>query len=149
MEISIIPSCLIRYLSKNYYRQNDLNILLSNILIILFFIFFRNKLIDFLNFIPHFCLFDKLFKIECPVCGITRAFCELTKGNIIKAYYLNFTSIFIASFFIFQIPLRLFSLIKENVNTKVNLLSKYFGNIIVFLIITIWVVKLILIHFYK
>ena len=125
MEISIIPRWFIRHLSNNYFRQRDINILLSNLFIISIFILFKNTLIDFLNLIPHFCLIDKLFCVECPVCGTLRAFCELSKGNINKAYNFNITSLFVASFFILQIPLRLFSLVKENTHDRVNLLSKF------------------------
>jgi len=145
MEISFIPRWLIKYFSKDYFRQNDLNILISNVFIICVFILFKNTLIYFLNLIPHFCLIDKIFGIECPVCGTLRAFCELSKGNIIKAYYFNFSSLFVASFFIFQIPLRLYSLIKQDVTKKVNLVSKNIGNILFLIILSAWVIQL----FYK
>ena len=82
MEISIIPRWLMKYLSNDYFRQNDINILISNILILSLFILFKNTVVDFMNLIPHFCLIDKIFGIECPVCGTTRAFCELSNGNI-------------------------------------------------------------------
>ncbi len=144
MEISIIPRWLMKYLSNDYFRQNDINILISNLFIISIFILFKNTLIDFLNLIPHFCLIDKLFGVECPVCGTTRAFCELSNGNINKAHSLNFNSLFVASFFILQIPLRLLSLIKDNTRHKVNLLSKYLGNIILIIIFTTWVIKFII-----
>jgi len=49
MDIAFIPNWLIRYLSKDYFRQNELNILISNTLIILFFLIFKNGLIDYLK----------------------------------------------------------------------------------------------------
>ena len=141
MEISIIPKWILKYFSNEYCRQNDISILISNILVISIFILFKNTIIDFLNLIPHFCLIDKLFGVECPVCGTTRAFCELSNGNIHKALTYNFTSLFVVSFFILQIPLRIFSLIKENIHDKINLLSKYLGSIILIIIFTNWVIK--------
>ena len=142
MEISIIPKWILKYFSDEYFRQNDISILASNILVIATFFLFKNTAIDFLNLLPHFCLIDKLFGVECPVCGTTRAFCELGNGNINKALTLNFTSLFVASFFILQIPLRVISLLKESSHTKINLLSKYLGGIILLLIITSWLIKL-------
>jgi len=146
MEISIIPRWLIRYFSNDRLRQNNINILISNILIIAIFVLFRNSLIDILNYIPHFCLFDKLIGIECPVCGTTRAFCEIATGNIRHAYNLNLSSFFVASFFIFQIPLRLFSLLKDKPVDKINLVSKYYGNAVLIIILANWIIK-ILIYF--
>ena len=111
MEIAIIPNFIIKHFASDYFRQNDYNILISNLLIILFFIFSGSYLISILNYIPHFCLIDKITGTECPVCGTTRAFCELSNGNLNNAYYLNRTSIFVAIFFIFQIPLRILSIL--------------------------------------
>ncbi len=142
MEIAIIPRWLIKYVSNDYFRQNDINILISSLVIISIFLLFRNIVTEFLNLTPHFCLIDKLFSVECPVCGTTRAFCELSNGNIITAYKFNFSSLFVASFFVLQIPLRLFSLTKEHTHDRINLVSKYLGNIVLILIIMSWVIKL-------
>ena len=142
MEISIIPRWLIRQFSKYYLRQNNINILISNFCIILIFVLFKNSVIETLNFIPHFCLFDKLIGVECPVCGTTRAFCELANGNIKHAISLNLSSFFVASFFIFQIPLRLFSLCRNKSIEKINLISKYFGNTVLIVIMVNWVLKM-------
>ena len=142
MEVSIIPRWLIRYFSDNCLRQININILISNILIIAIFVLFRNSLLDILNYIPHFCLFDKLIGIECPVCGTTRAFCEIATGNIRHAYNLNFSSFFVASFFIFQIPLRLFSLLKDKPVDKINMISKYYGNIVLIVILVNWILRI-------
>jgi|ERR1035437_403514 hypothetical protein len=144
MEISIIPRWLLKYFSNEFIRQNNIGILLSNIFIISIFVLFKNNVLSFLNLFPHFCLVDKLFGVECPVCGTTRAFCELSNGNISKAITLNFTSLFVASFFILQIPLRVFSLIKENSHKSINLLSKYLGRIILVIIFVNWIINFII-----
>ncbi len=143
MEISLLPRWLISLLSKDYLRQNDINILISNISIVLAFVFFKDSIIDTLNFIPHFCLFDKLIGMDCPVCGTTRAFCEMANGNIRYAISLNISSFFVAAFFIIQIPLRLFSLYQNKSTEKINLISKYFSNTVLLAIIVNWLVKII------
>ena len=144
MEISFIPGWLIRYLTPDSFRQIDINILLSNILIICLFFIFKHSLIGFLNELPHFCLIEKISGVECPFCGITRAFIELTKGNLINALQLNPASIFVAMFFILQIPLRIFSLLNKNTNKKINYLSKYSGIFILLIVLTSWIIKLLL-----
>lgn len=142
MEIAIIPKWLIKYLSNDYFRQNDYNILISNSLIIIFFLTFKNVLIDFLGYIPHFCLIDKIIGVECPVCGTTRAFCELSKGNLNNAYFLNATSILVALFFISQIPLRLISLINERKSKIINIISKFLSQSILTIILLYWIINL-------
>lgn len=144
MEISIIPRWMIRYLSTDSSRQHDVNILISNFFILSFFILFKNSLLEFLNLFPHFCLIDKLFGVPCPVCGTTRAFCELSNGNLSNAFYLNSTSLLVALFFFLQIPFRIFSLVKTNTYKKVNLLSKYFGNVILLIVLLNWIFKIVI-----
>ena len=142
MEISIIPRWMIRYLSTDSFRQHDINILISNFLILSFFVLFKNSVLECLNLFPHFCLIDKLFGIQCPVCGTTRAFCELSNGNLSNAFNLNSASLIVALFFFLQIPLRIFSLVKTNTYKKVNLLSKYLGNVILLILLVNWIFKL-------
>lgn len=145
MEISIIAKWILKYLASDYERQNDISILMSNILLIIVFVFFNNPLMSIINFIPHFCLFDRIFGIECPVCGTTRSFCELSNGNWINALNLNSSSFFVAFFFMFQIPLRIFSLSTKNMHQGVNLLSKYLGNMILAIILILWIFKILMI----
>ncbi|OBX22207.1 MULTISPECIES: DUF2752 domain-containing protein [Bizionia] len=142
MEIAIIPKFLIINLTDDYYKQNDYNILLSNILIIIFFAFFGNVLLPILSQIPHFCLIDKLTGIECPVCGTTRAFCEISGGNFYQAYTFNKTSLLVALFFISQLPLRLISLLKIAKTKTVNSISKYFSLAILTTILINWIITL-------
>ncbi len=139
MEIAILPNGIIKYLSKNYSQQNDLNILFSNIIIISFIIIFKDSVIYSMNLIPHFCLIDKLFGVECPFCGTTRAFCELSKGDINKSIHLNFTSIFIALFFIIQIPLRLITLINRKNRIVLYKISKHLSFLILTIVLCRWI----------
>jgi len=143
MEISILPGWLMNYFTDDCLRRNNINILFSNILIISVIVLFRNSLIDVLNIIPHFCLFDKIFHINCPVCGTTRALCEIAKGNIGQAIELNYSSLLIAAFFLLQIPLRLFSLLHNSSVRKVNRLSKYTGYTVLMITVVNWFYNLI------
>lgn len=42
MEIALIPNFIIKHFASDYFRQNDYNILTSNLLIILLFIITGN-----------------------------------------------------------------------------------------------------------
>lgn len=146
MEVAFIPQIFIKFLSPNFYKQNDYNILFSNVILLLLFFFLGSSLIYILSYIPHFCLIDKITGIECPVCGTTRAFCELSAGNLSKAYTYNKTSVLVAMFFIFQIPLRLFSILKNTNTPKINTLSKNFSRLILTIIFINWIIKLFTNH---
>ena len=142
MEIAIIPQWVIKYISSDFYKRNDYNILISNILIILLFFLLGNSIISFANQIPHFCILDKITGVECPVCGTTRAFCELSKGNLYDAFYLNRTSILVALFFFIQIPLRILSITKIISTFRVYIISKYLSKILITIILLNWIIKL-------
>lgn len=38
------------------------------------------------------CMFKNLTGLDCPGCGLTRAFCAIAKGNISKGFWFNVTS---------------------------------------------------------
>jgi len=142
MEIAIIPKWLIKYISSDSNCQYEANILLSNILIISIFLLFKDILLDVANALPHFCLFEKIIGVQCPVCGITRAFCELSKGNIAQAYKLNFASIVVALFFVSQIPFRICSLSNPKAQRSITKISKLFSWIVLIAIALNWLVYL-------
>jgi len=50
-----------------------------------------------LHEISPVCLSKSLYGEECFMCGMTRAFVEISEGNIINAYILNKLSIFLFS----------------------------------------------------
>lgn len=142
MEVAIIPNFLIKHFTSDYFSQNDYNILISNLAIIILFIFSGSYLISLLNYIPHFCLLNKITGTECPVCGTTRAFCELSNGNLNNAYSLNRTSVFVAIFFTFQIPLRILSILKITKHTTINKISKYFSRATLTIILINWIINI-------
>lgn len=142
MEITIIPYWFIKKFHSEYKIQNEINILISNILIIILFTVFNHSIIDVMNSIPHFCLFDKITGLECPVCGTTRAFCEIATGNINHAYQLNFSSIIVAGYFIAQLPLRIITLYDNNLIPTINSISRFLSYSILYFILIAWIFKL-------
>ena len=144
MEIAIIPKWLIRYVSLNERNQYEVNILISSLLIVTTFAVFKDTLLIIANALPHFCLFDKITGVQCPVCGITRAFCELSKGNIIQACKLNLSSLLVVAFFVFQIPLRVYSLYNPEKQEFATNISKIFSRLVLVVIVVNWLINLIM-----
>lgn len=139
MEIAIIPEIILSYIINDTRKKNDINILISNILIVLTFIIFSKSLIYFLDTIPHFCLFKNLTTLDCPACGITRAFCEISVGNFSEAYKLNSTSFIIISYIISQIPIRIILIYNENYRIKLHKLSKKASQLILIVLAINWI----------
>lgn len=75
---------MLRYIGK-YHKFQYLSLVQPTIL--LFLIIFYVKLHLGIYF-PHFCLFEKLFAIHCPLCGTTKSLEYFLNGN----YYLSFKS---------------------------------------------------------
>ena len=73
-----------RFISK-YYTLEYLNLVQPTILLLLIIIYVKFHLGLYL---PHFCLFEKLFAIHCPLCGTTKSLEYFLNGN----YYLSFRS---------------------------------------------------------
>ncbi|MBO5182799.1 MAG: DUF2752 domain-containing protein [Bacilli bacterium] len=85
------------------------------------------------------CFFKLLFKLPCPGCGLTRAFLEIFKLNITKAFYYNILSIPLFIFLLYMFTLLINDIINKSNNTfkKINtILAKHRKLIIVLLIIS-------------
>ena len=90
----------------------------------------------FLNRIP--CIFKSLLNINCPTCGMTRAFLNLLEGNLLEALSYNILCIPCLIFFIYYISITLISIIKKDDNPLINFenrLCKHYKIIIIVLII--------------
>lgn len=141
MEVSFIPSFILRYISNNLQRQRDLNILLSGLLIILLFLLMRNHILEAANSIPHVCLFDYFLDIKCPGCGITRALAELATGNIQDAYRLNPAAFYIAGLLIAQIVIRSFILFSYFERNTAESIFKDMERLVIIAILFHWIIN--------
>ena len=142
MEIAIIPKWLLKFISSDSSYQYESNILISNLFIISVFTLFKNLLPEIVNALPHFCLFETITGIQCPACGIIRAFFELSKGNIVQACKLNFSSIFVALFFVSQVPLRIFSLCNPQLQSNITKISRWFSWVVLVVMAVNWFIYL-------
>lgn len=55
---------------------------------------------------PSLCQFKNLTGIDCPGCGMTRAFIRIAHGQIVSAWWLNPASYVLFAFIAAQIPYR-------------------------------------------
>jgi hypothetical protein len=144
MEISIIPRFLIKKITDNDIQQINWNILISTILILIVLIFIKISLI---NSIPHFCLFNKLTGLPCPVCGITRSFLSLYDFKIMESLKYNPNGLIISSFFILQIPMRIIVLFNENHFHLIEKISRIMTRLIITTLLIYWIIQIINIKF--
>ncbi len=53
---------------------------------------------------PESCLSKMYFGVDCPGCGMTRAFIRISRGQFVKALQLNLASPAVYLFFAIQVP---------------------------------------------
>jgi hypothetical protein len=140
MEIAIIPKFIINRFISDDEIQIHLNVLLSSNFILIFLIFIRYVVVG-LNGLPHFCLFQRIFGIPCPGCGITRSFIALSELNIASSWHYNPVGIFIILFILIQIPMRVYAMIFINKGESISSLSKILSNLIVLSLLIVWIIR--------
>lgn len=107
-------------------------LMISGIILLLIILFFKPV-----------CLFKHIFKISCPICGITRGIKCILKFKIIESFKYNLLSIPVfLSIFLFYI-IYIFSIIlkKEYIYCYYNYFVIHYKTIIVILIIN-WIVNI-------
>lgn len=70
--------------------------LFTTLIILIPFIVDRNNILK----ITPVCISVSKFNVECALCGMTRAFIEISDGNIKKAYFFNNGSIILYLIFL-------------------------------------------------
>ncbi len=142
MEIAFVPRWILVYFRSDSLRTQDLNILISHSILIISLFTLKDSLIDFASNLPHVCVFDWFLGFDCPGCGVTRVLCAIAEGNISTAIKLNIASLFLAFFFLIQIPLRLISLGNNKTTHSINSLSRYLSHTVLMLLILNWLFNL-------
>ena len=140
MIIAFFPNKLIKKIVKNDIITHEVNILLSSLLTIIIFIVYNERILSTLNTIPHFCLFKKITKINCPFCGTTRALNALGKLDIINAIEFNSMIIILFLFIIIQIVLRITTILNNELIYSINILSYKMNRILLLLFIFNWLI---------
>ena len=142
MEIAIIPRFIIRKIYYDDLKQIHANVLFSSILIILVLLSLRTYS-SHLTSIPHFCLFQELFHVPCPGCGITRSVFSIARGEYFLAWQYNPAGIGLFSFLLAQIPMRIIALKYGNRTELVSKISRKWSLFVIFSLILVWMLKLV------
>ena len=141
MDIALIPRWMINLVTSKSNIQYEVNILISNVFVILLFIVLKDRIISLMNIVPHVCIFDWVTNIECPVCGTTRAFCEIVKGNFSIAAKLNVSSFFVVLYILSQVPLRIIAICNPSNISIIHKWSRIFGVTVISVILINWLVN--------
>jgi len=90
------------------------------------------------------CIYKRLFQIDCPGCGLTRAFLLIPKGHFLQALQLNAASV--ALYFLFILMLltlisRMFHF-KAHDHSGFKRFRFYLSQLVLVLIVGHWAVKI-------
>jgi len=144
MEISILPRFLIKRISDNDINQINWNILISTVLILFALSFIKLSMI---NYIPHFCLFERLTGLPCPVCGITRSVLCLYDLKIVDSLKFNPNGFIISTAFVLQIPMRIIALTNEDYFPLIEKISRIMTRLIISTLLIYWFYHIINLKF--
>jgi len=95
--------------------------------------------------IPNFCMIKHISRFDCPSCGLTRSFVSVSQFDLHSAANFNATGISLYMLTIFQLPYRLFKLIRrKKMNNWQPELSSKMTPIFLFLVLLIgWLIKIL------
>ena len=74
------------------------------VVLLCFYLFFHLGL----SSLPHICLLENTIHLHCPFCGLTFAFEEILRGNLLVALVSNPFSVFLPLYFLLEISFKLF-----------------------------------------
>ena len=95
--------------------------------------------------IPPICVVRRFFGIECPGCGLTRAFVCLAHGDLAHAWRYNVGAILLFPFVVAQIPYRILQLWRFQRRLPLWDASRFmaWGWIFVLVLVCQWLVKMV------
>ena len=138
MDIAIIPTIVLSRFDADPERHVHLNVLLSHILLLLMATLLVRFSLD-LSVIPHVCLFNKLFGIPCPGCGITRSLLACFVGDFGRAWLQNPAGPILAASLVAQVPLRVLALRGKLWSRRVFCSSRAMATGILIILIVNWI----------
>jgi len=141
MVISIIPKFFINKVVQDKEKQIHLNIIVSSALVLIIFSF-TGVVVEILNDLPHFCLFQQLFSIPCPGCGIIRSIDSISKLDIRSSLQYNPVGIFIVMSIFIQIPLRTLAILFRNLGELVASLSDFSCKLVLISLLFNWFARI-------
>lgn len=142
MEVAFLPRWITRCLSSDGFVSYQLNILISNLILLLVLYLFYNQVTGD-RFLPNFCLFDRIIGTECPFCGCSRSLGAFLHADFIDAWRYNRSGILLGVYFIAQLPLRTYLAVSQpGPGSRAEKLSRLAGRTILAVMIINWIINL-------
>ena len=93
--------------------------------------------------LPETCMSRRLFRIECPGCGLTRSFVYLAHGEWVACWHAHRVGWLLALTVVFQVPYRIFALATGSPAPLGKSAPKFLGTLLVVLLIVNWMANVI------
>jgi len=135
MEICIIPKFILRRISNNVIIQLQWSILISSCIVLISFCIVK---MEFVNSIPHFCVFKEITTFPCPGCGIIRSIYYLYDLKFIKSLSFNPCGVLIVLSQIIQVPLRIIVLSNQSYQTSIDRISILMTRLVLLTLLIFW-----------
>ncbi len=143
MEFAFFPGWMLKYIAPGKVFPRHLNILLSNLLLIIFLYSFYGAFSNN-SFLTNVCLVEYIFGVDCPFCGSSRSLGAFFHGDISAAWIYNRAAVILGFYILFQVPLRVYLFLNDNdKSTKPERISKYAGRMILLFFGLNWIVNLL------
>lgn len=116
-------------------KNRFINIIIIGLILLL-------PIIIFIFDIKIDCIFKRYLSIECPACGLTRAYYELFHFNLIKSLEYNLLAIPIAIFAILSVTFLIIDAVKNKhtyLKKLMNFFSKHYLIIILILVLNMFI----------
>src|SRR5439155_25542638 len=94
--------------------------------------------------LPELCLSRSWFGVSCPGCGLTRSIVLLAHGDWHGSLAMHRLGWLLAASLLFQFPYRLLAIIYGQPSPAVRDLFRYFGYLLIFLLVGNWLVHWLL-----
>ena len=137
MQIALFPEWLFVRAAITRQHARSLNLLCSGILVITVVAL----MLDRLESVPHFCLFQRVLGIPCPGCGILHSLNASFHWKFRTAWHTNPSGLVLALALVFQICSS--ALMLQGLPLSVNLerLDTWFARVFVGLAVAVWVYR--------
>ena len=141
MIVRFIPRKFLASIGIKDDMNNATNTLISISIIVLFFLFVPFTLI---NEVPHFCLFQSLFGIPCPGCGVIRGLYNFVNFKGFCGLRENFVAYLFGLWILFQFIISFFKILGFSHLKRGDRIMKNIDSIIIFIFIINYFINLII-----
>ena len=137
MHIALFPEWLLDRVPIKREQSRCLNLLCSGVLVIAVVAL----MLDRLESVPHFCLFQRVLGIPCPGCGILHSLNASFHSNFRSAWKANPSGLVLALALVFQVCRSVLMLRRLPLALKLEKLDIWFAKAFGVLAVVVWVYR--------